>query len=140
MHAIKVYNEESTPKESFIYAYVLKKYRSWTMFCTCKSTRILPLNPSAMDWKMQPSEVYAQVEEETRSQEVEVEELVDDALECVQVGSSTCHYFVDVDEEDNHTRGTPHKDIWENPNFEEAHHRIMNLWRKPTLPSSSHCH
>lgn len=88
---------------------------------------------------MQPSEGYAQVEEEIGSQEVEVEEIVD-ALECVQVGSSTCHYFVDVDEEDNHTRGTPHKDIRENPNFEEAHHRIMNLWRKPTLPSSSHCH
>lgn len=127
MHAIKVYNEKSTLEESFIYAYVLKKYRSWTMFCTCKSTRILPLNPSAMDGKMQPSEVYAQVEEETGSQEVEVEEVVDDALECVQVASNTCHYFVFVDKEDNHARGTPHEDIQDNPNFEEAslHHEVV---------------
>jgi hypothetical protein len=92
-----------------------------------------------MDGNMQPSEGYAQVEEEIGSQEVEVEEIVDDALECVQVGSSTCHYFVDVDEEDNHTRGTPHKDIRENPNFEEAssHHELVektNIAKFLTLP------
>lgn len=61
--------------------------------------------------KMQPSEVYVQVEEEIESQEVEVNEVVDDALEDVQVGSNTSHYFVDIDDEDNHTKGTPHEDM-----------------------------
>ena len=67
---------------------------------------IWPLNPSAMDGNMKPSESYAHVDEEIGSQEVEVEELVHVLGKDEGVASNTCNYFVHVGEEDNHTWGT----------------------------------
>lgn len=74
------------------------------------TSMISPLNPSAMNGKMQPSESYARVEEEIGSQEVEVEELLNVSLEDKGIASNTCHHSVDVDEEDNHRRGITHED------------------------------
>lgn len=96
----------------------------------CESTKIWPLNPSTMDGKMQHSGGYAQLEEDIGSQEVGVRWkrlLMMHYNACVQVGSNTRHYFVDVGEEENHTRGTPQEEIHDNPNFEEAplHHEFV---------------
>lgn len=63
-----------------------------------------------MEGKMQPNKVYAHVESEIGSQEVDVEEILDGPLDDGSYNSRTCYYFVHVDEEDNDTRGTPHEE------------------------------